>query len=750
MKIKNLGNLLNQVKPYLKEYLEDVGTEFTETHFQCPNRKEHTNQDETVACNFYPDSEHFKCFVCNENGDIFNACHLLEGRPLSGKGFIEDNVLYLAKKYNITYELEQETPEEVNFFKAQKFLESIIKVANNYLIAKQPKEIKDYIIERKWKKAVKSHQLGYLKDSTKLKEAYNKLYKKYITSDSIINISYSSIINRILYPVRNAYGLIVALSSRRINESGIKYQHHVIKKSSKPTNVLLNLDKARNFTKVYLVEGASSIFTLAEHKIDNTVAVLGSSLAEKHYEWLVKNGIKELVFCFDGDEAGIKATSKAIKVIQTKNEIKVLIKQLPKNLDPDDLIKAKGIKAFIDLEEIPIFEFQLAKYKEDEEKIYRDSLFEIISNVNDALLKEKLIGRIVEETKVLKTSILEELKKFESKNDLLQGITTAEYLEEGYILEQEVDKFDELRWKTEDLIGLKTTHPLFDLEMDGLQNGLHMVGGKWNVGKSAFCLDLALRLLRDEKNYLLYFSIDDPSVFKTIPRMIANLSGATINQVLKPIRGIENNETMDSETKQELLNCTEAAIKEIRNCSNRFSLRDAKYGQGLDFIIKKIRLCKQRALDLNNKNLVVFIDFLHMIKVQNKQDTEKLIRIAEELKACSTLYECPIVTTVMGTKSGMSVKSLNDDSIKGAVELQYEADTILLLESDFYEKNSKMYYYDMEGDAKPIVSVNVSKNKVSGFKGKIFYKFLPDQSKFTECEEEEQQKFKKSSISYDL
>ena len=60
MKIKNLGNLLNKLKPFLREYLEDSNTEFTDTHFQCPNRKEHSNNDETVACNFYPDEEHFK------------------------------------------------------------------------------------------------------------------------------------------------------------------------------------------------------------------------------------------------------------------------------------------------------------------------------------------------------------------------------------------------------------------------------------------------------------------------------------------------------------------------------------------------------------------------------------------------------------------------------------------------------------------------------------------------------------------
>jgi len=99
----------------------------------------------------------------------------------------------------------------------------------------------------------------------------------------------------------------------------------------------------------------------------------------------------------------------------------------------------------------------------------------------------------------------------------------------------------------------------------------------------------------------------------------------------------------------------------------------------------------------------------------------------------------------MGTKSGLQAKHIGDESIKGAVELQFAADSIHLLETDFYDDKGQMYFYDDEGLARPIISVHVTKNKLSGFKGKIYYRFYAEQLRFEECDDDEQQKFKKQT-----
>ena len=561
----------------------------------------------------------------------------------------------------------------------------------------------------------------------------------------IINLSIDSIIDRLLYPIYNAYGLIIGISTRSLkkNPDKLKYTHHPIRVGGKPINLLYNLDKARNFSKVYLVEGASSVFSFANNNKHNSIAILGSNFVEKHYEWILKNGIKELVFCFDGDDAGDLALIKAIKIIQNKSDIKIFVKQLPRGKDPDDIIQEEGIQAFLKVPEISAFKYQLNNYVTTEEARYKNSLFELILSQDDALVRERMINLFIKKTKLLKTTLIEELKKYEIKNDLIQGISRAEYLEEEYALEQDIDKFDEFRWKTKEFIGLQTGYSYFDRYLDGLQIGLHMLGGRWNAGKSVFCVNLALQLLQNENNYILYFSIDDPSIFKTIPRMIANLSKVDVNLVVKPRFGIEQNETLEEEEKTTMIYNIEQAINKLKVYSKRFSLRDARHGQDLDFIFRKIKLSKQRALDLGNLNLIIFIDFLHMITVKSLSETDKLIKVIESLKNFSTIYETPIITTVMGTKSGLDTKNIKDDAIKGAVELQYEADTIMFLETDFYDEHSKLYFYDDTGKARPILSLHISKNKLSGFKGKIFYRFFNERMKFEECDEEEQTKFKR-------
>ena len=52
-------------------------------------------------------------------------------------------------------------------------------------------------------------------------------------------------------------------------------------------------------------------------------------------------------------------------------------------------------------------------------------------------------------------------------------------------------------------------------------------------------------------------------------------------------------------------------------------------------------------------------------------------------------------------------------------------------------------FYDEEGTARPIISNHVTKNKLSGFRGKIYYRFYSEQLRFEECDDEEQQKFRK-------
>jgi len=102
-KINDLEGLLRKIKPFLRRYLEERNVNIdSKGLFSCINP---THEDKHPSCRFVRNSneEIFLCFGCGAKGSILHATYLLEGKPISGQGFITDNVLYLAEKYGIPY-----------------------------------------------------------------------------------------------------------------------------------------------------------------------------------------------------------------------------------------------------------------------------------------------------------------------------------------------------------------------------------------------------------------------------------------------------------------------------------------------------------------------------------------------------------------------------------------------------------------------------------------------------------------------
>jgi hypothetical protein len=135
------------------------------------------------------------------------------------------------------------------------------------------------------------------------------------------------------------------------------------------------------------------------------------------------------------------------------------------------------------------------------------------------------------------------------------------------------------------------------------------------------------------------------------------------------------------------------------------------------------------------------VDFLNMVKFPKVYDrTEQETQLAGFFKHMSGLYNVPIICTVEATKD--VAINMKEAYIKGSRSLQFRSDLTILLSSDFEsDPKSTMYFYDDKGEANPIVQLRVSKNKMSGFRRSIYYKFYRNCSKFDECSEIEQQEY---------
>ncbi|MGJ8657029.1 MAG: DNA primase [Akkermansiaceae bacterium] len=161
--------------------------------------------------------------------------------------------------------------------------------------------------------------------------------------------------NRLMFPIHNDYGDIIAFSGRQLIEdknSG-KYINSPQTQIFDKSRTLFGLDKARrHMTKAkfaLICEGQIDAIVCYEKGIQNAIAPLGTACTE-HHARLLKRYTSEAVLCYDADNAGYKAMGKAFDHLAPAG-IHIRCIDMPKGEDPDSYIQKHGVKAFQNLVE---------------------------------------------------------------------------------------------------------------------------------------------------------------------------------------------------------------------------------------------------------------------------------------------------------------------------------------------------------------------------------------------------------------
>ena len=179
--------------------------------------------------------------------------------------------------------------------------------------------------------------------------------------------SYDRFRHRIMFPIRNAKGQVIAFGGRVLSvEDQPKYLNSPESPIFHKSDTLYGLYEWRQSrdTSDYLivVEGYMDVVALAQHGVNNAVATLGTAITESHCQLLFRQ-VDELVFCFDGDRAGLNAAWKALElvlpVIGGPRSVKFLF--LDQGDDPDSAVRklgAAGFRALMD-KALPLSDFWL-------------------------------------------------------------------------------------------------------------------------------------------------------------------------------------------------------------------------------------------------------------------------------------------------------------------------------------------------------------------------------------------------------
>ena len=301
----------------------------------------------------------YHCFSCKAGGNLITF--VKEFKNISSGEAIKD----ICDFFDIKFEYKELSVKD-NTKKASQLikLNSIIaKLYNKVLIEGKSSEIAiEYLKERGFsKKDIIDNEIGLAPKSWDFLVKFidqKNLNKGYLEEIGLIkkkennNFYFDFFRNRIIFPIKNRQGSIIAFAGRSLNNDEPKYLNSKESQIFSKRKILygtnkFSLLKGKKPKFVYIVEGYTDVLMMNKIGINNVVASMGTSLTNEHANEISKLSDK-VVLIFDSDEAGLNASFKSIEPLFASG-IDVYKLSLPDSFDPCDFIKTNGKSAFIDI-----------------------------------------------------------------------------------------------------------------------------------------------------------------------------------------------------------------------------------------------------------------------------------------------------------------------------------------------------------------------------------------------------------------
>ncbi len=390
------------------------------------------HNEKTPSFHVLQDKQFYHCFGCKKGGGVINF--IMEIENLS----YPDAIRFLAKRVNM------EVPEDRESADADRLRKRLLNLNRDaarwyYDVLQSPDgaAVRAYLDKRAIsRKIAVRFGMGASPDSwdALLRAMTAKGYTKQelLTAGLIVaNKSggfYDKFRNRLMLPVIDVRGDVVGFGSRVIDKSEPKYMNSTETPVYSKRRVLygLNLAKKTKRPNMILCEGNLDVVTLHQAGFDNAVASMGTALTTEQIR-LLGRYTKELVLCYDNDNAGQLATQRALEMLNN-TEFTVRVLKLPRRLvdgayvkqDADDFIKFQGAPAFERLlsgSENGV-EFRMsqvaAKYdlRSDQGRIdYTAEISQVLAELDNAVEREVYANRAAEAAGLSPESMRQEVER---------------------------------------------------------------------------------------------------------------------------------------------------------------------------------------------------------------------------------------------------------------------------------------------------------------------------------------------------
>ena len=346
------SNIVDVIGSYFP--LQRAGTEFRAL---CP-----FHQEKTPSFYVNPDKQTFYCFGCQRGGTIIQFVQEYEHIDFP------EAIRRLAARAGIAIQQEEFSAEEEEKQSLRKRLlrlhfEAAEWFHRNLLRTRAAESARAYLSQRGLNiEIAKRWLIGYAPDSWRALTEWGQassFSREELVISGLVKLKdeksadsrfYDRFRHRLMFPITNDLGEVIAFSGRQIDSSatGGKYVNSPESPLFSKGNVLFGLSKSKRAIartgQAIVLEGQIDLITSFEAGIENVVAPQGTALTERHAA-LLKRFAEEIVLFFDADAAGERAAERALEILYGAG-LQVRIGVLPPGEDPDSLIRKGGAEIF--------------------------------------------------------------------------------------------------------------------------------------------------------------------------------------------------------------------------------------------------------------------------------------------------------------------------------------------------------------------------------------------------------------------
>lgn len=394
------------------------------------------HNEKTPSFTVSQDKQIFYCFGCGEGGDVFKFVMKIEGltfaesaRKLAHLAGIEWNQNY----YTMSSAKEKETAE------MKKVMEFACSFYRKLLSSSIAERARDYLFSRKINsRTIEKFSIGFapFDDSVLITEATKKGWAKDLLLKTGLAVlrDDNRIIDffrgRIMFPIKNASGHVIAFGARVVGDSQPKYlnspETELFLKRKTLYGFFEGMSSIRKYQKVLLLEGYMDVITAHQYGIEYAVAPLGTSLSVEHLNF-IKRYTKEPIIMFDSDESGKNALIRNSEVLISSG-LYARAAELPGNMDPDEFLHKYGRHAFEEIlnQSVDLMDFQikiiLQQFQQQPMSPMDKSkgvqiLLESVRKQPDEIIKREWIKNISVKFGIPQETILLQMKKGFVKSD---------------------------------------------------------------------------------------------------------------------------------------------------------------------------------------------------------------------------------------------------------------------------------------------------------------------------------------------